>query len=313
MNTRNLFSEQKGVMSVDKLKFPGHMRNFFLATAVLVLCFSKPLYDLLRFAVEDDLYSYIPLIPMISVYLVWLQRGKSWPSFVSGRKPATIFLAGGLVMLAGYRFVIHSASPANEDYLAATIFAFLLFFTAISCLFLGKNIARMIAVPISLLVFIIPFPVFVRHEIETFLQYGSAAVANGLFQMSGMPVYQDGLMFRLPGFNLEVAPECSGIRSSLVLFITSLLAAYLFLRTPWKRATLVLAVIPLALLRNGFRIFVIGQLCVRIGPEMINSFIHRHGGPLFFALSLIPLFLLLLLFRKSERAIRKSPPQPSKI
>ena len=154
----------------------------------------------------------------------------------------------------------------------------------------------------------IPFPEFVRHGIEMFLQHGSAVVAAGMFMLSGMPVYQDGLMFRLPGINLEVAKECSGIHSSLVLFITSLLAGNLFFRTHWKRATLALAVIPLALLRNGFRVFIIGQLCVRAGPEMIDSPVHRHGGPLFFVLSLLPLLLLLVILRKSELTLQKSSP-----
>jgi len=87
-----------------------------------------------------------------------------------------------------------------------------------------------------------------------------------------------------------------------VLFITSLVAGGLFLRSPWRRAVLTLAVLPLALLRNGFRVFTIGQLCVRIGPQMIHSPIHKQGGPLFFALSLIPFFLLLLWLRKSENS-----------
>jgi exosortase/archaeosortase family protein len=63
---------------------------------------------------------------------------------------------------------------------------------------------------------------------------------------------------------------------------------------------LVIVVVPLAILRNGFRIFVVGELCVRISHDMINSPIHRHGGPIFFVLSLIPFFALLLLLRKSE-------------
>jgi exosortase/archaeosortase family protein len=63
---------------------------------------------------------------------------------------------------------------------------------------------------------------------------------------------------------------------------------------------LVCAVIPLGLLRNGFRILVISLLCVHIGPEMINSVIHRRGGPFFFAASLIPLFLLLWWLRRGE-------------
>src|SRR5207245_2243041 len=85
-----------------------------------------------------------------------------------------------------------------------------------------------------------------------------------------------------------------------VLLITSILAANMFLRTTWRRALFVGAVIPLGLLRNGFRILVVALLCVHIGPHMIDSPIHRRGGPLFFALSLVPLFLMLWLFRRSE-------------
>jgi exosortase/archaeosortase family protein len=59
-------------------------------------------------------------------------------------------------------------------------------------------------------------------------------------------------------------------------------------------------VIPLGLLRNGFRVWVIGELCVRIGPQMIDSPIHHRGGPVFFVLSLVPLFLLLLYLSKCE-------------
>jgi exosortase C (VPDSG-CTERM-specific) len=298
-------------MSVDELKPPAHLRNMFLAVVILVLCFGKPLIDLLWLAAKDDLYSYIPLIPMVSFYLVWLQKNNLPPQSKTAHKLAALFFAGGLVPIACYWFAIRSASLANVDYLALTIFAFLMFFTGVWCLFLGREILRAIAFPIALLVFMIPYPEFIRHGLETFLQNGSAAVADGLFRLSGMPVYRDALMFRLPGFNLEVATECSGIHSSLVLFILSLLAGYLFLRKPWNRAILTLAVIPLALLRNGFRIFVIGQLCVRVGPEMINSSIHRHGGPLFFILALIPLFLLLILLRKSERTIKNSPLQTS--
>ena len=299
-------------MSVDEAKPSAQLRKFFLAVAILVLCFGRPLCDLLRLTIKDDLYSYIPLIPLISIYLVWLQK-KSLPCLSEpARKLATLFFAGGLTTIAGYLFAVRSASLANEDYLALIIFAFLLFLTGTCCLFLGRKLSRAIAFPIGLLVFMIPFPEFVRHGIETFLQPGSAAVAAGLFKLSGMPVYQDGLMFRLPGFNLEVATECSGIRSSLALFIMSLLTGYLFLCRPWNRTMLALAVIPLALLRNGFRIFVIGQLCVRVGPEMINSPIHRHGGPPFFILALLPLFLLLIFLRKSERANKNFPTQTSK-
>lgn len=222
----------KGVMSVDEAKPSAPLRKFFLATTVLVLCFGKPLFGLLGLSIKDDLYSYIPLIPLISFYLVWSRRKKLPRVSEPARKPAALFFAGGLVTIVVYWLAVRSASLANEDYLALTIFVFLLFFTGVCCRFLGKEMLRAIAFPIGLLVFMIPFPVFVRHGIETFLQHGSAAVAAGLFKLSDMPVYQDGLMFRLPGFNLEVAPECSGIHSSLVLFIMSLLPSFSIIWEP---------------------------------------------------------------------------------
>jgi hypothetical protein len=44
---------------------------------------------------------------------------------------------------------------------------------------------------------------------------------------------------------------------------------------------------------------------------MINSFIHHQGGPIFFALSLIPLFLLLWWLRRGEA--QRNGPQISPI
>ena len=125
-------------------------------------------------------------------------------------------------------------------------------------------------------------------------------MADWFFRATGTPVLRDGVIFQLPTIVIEVARECSGIRSSWVLFITSLVASHMLLTSTWRRVVLVAFVIPLGIVRNGFRILVIGLLCVHIGPHMIDSVIHHRGGPIFFALSLIPLFLLLIWLRRSE-------------
>jgi exosortase/archaeosortase family protein len=112
---------------------------------------------------------------------------------------------------------------------------------------------------------------------------------------------ENGLDFKLATLPIRVAQECSGYNSSYVLFIVSILAGYMFLKSPWKRAILTFAVIPLAIVRNGFRITTIAYLCTNVGPHMIHHPIHRSGGPIFFALSLIPFLALVWWLRRSER------------
>jgi exosortase len=130
---------------------------------------------------------------------------------------------------------------------------------------------------------------------------GSAEASAILLKLSGTPFYREGPVFQLPGIAIQVAEECSGIHSTLVLFITSLLAGNLFLRSSWSRAVLAAAVLPVGILRNGLRICTIALLSVHLGPEMIDSPIHRRGGPVFFVLSLFLLGILVALLRWVER------------
>jgi exosortase C (VPDSG-CTERM-specific) len=282
-------------------------RGFLPAVAGLVICFSLPIYHLVRFAVESDLYSYVLLMPFVSLYLVWSKRESLPVRSERAWRLGTGLLAAGLVVLAAYWLADRQGwKLTTEDRLAFTIFSLFLMILGICHSFLGRETVRSLAFPIGMLVFMVPFPTWVTDHIETFLQQGSAITAEGFFSLSGTAYSRDGMFFLLPGIRIQVAPECSGIHSSIVLFIVSLLAGYLFLRSPAKRAVLALAMIPLALLRNGIRIFTIGQLCVHIGPQMIDSPIHRHGGPLFFILSLIPFMLLLLFLQKADRKKARS-------
>ena len=98
---------------------------------------------------------------------------------------------------------------------------------------------RGLTFPFALLVFMVPLPDLVVAGLEDFLMRASAEVAHWFFQWSGTPVFRSGQVMEMPGTTLEVAPECSGIRSTLVLFITSLIASYLFLSSKWHRGLLV--------------------------------------------------------------------------
>jgi exosortase C (VPDSG-CTERM-specific) len=267
-----------------------------LWVVALTLAFIQPLMGLMRHAIGSELHSYIPLVPFVAGYLLYLQRAKL-PTTYRTSMAGAIVLAGIAVAGLAASWVWRGSLSVNDG-LAVLTLAYLSLVAAGGFLFVGSEWMTSAAFPIGFLIFLVPLPDAVVTGLERASVLGSADVSAFLLRMTGTPIVRDGEVFMLPGIVVKVAQECSGIRSSWVLFITSIVAAHLFLESPWRRIVLVAFVIPLAIVRNGFRILVIGLLCVHIGPHMIDSVIHHQGGPLFFALSLIPLFLLLWWLRR---------------
>jgi exosortase C (VPDSG-CTERM-specific) len=266
---------------------------------VATLAFIQPLTRLMLHAAQSELHSYIPLVPCVSIYLLYIQRRTLVAVHRHSIGGAAIL--GGISVAALAAWIEWRGSLSVNDGLALVALAYLSIVAAGGFLLLGWKWMAAAAFPVAFPIFMVPLPDAAVKWLETALVLASADVAALLFQMTGTPLLRDGTIFRLPGIVLRVAEECSGIHSSWVLLITSLVASHLFLKSPWQRIVLVAFVIPLGIIRNGFRILVIGLLCVHVGPQMIDSIIHRRGGPLFFALSLAPLFLLLALLRRQER------------
>lgn len=279
-------------------------RHFALAAGAVALLFAKPLFDLTRFALNSDTFSHIILIPFIAAYLASLRwKTATQQSAASERGVYAASTAAALIALLTALLAFAAGvffKPADVRVCLWTL-SFVLLIWAVALRFLGWPAVRQLAFPFALLLFMVPLPQVIMDGIEIFFQHASAFAAAQMIKISGLPAMQDGLFFLLPGLAIQVAQECSGIRSTLVLFITSLIAGYLLLRRPRDRAILALAIIPLAILRNGFRIFSLAWLSVEVNPNIIDSALHHRGGPIFFALSLIPLFLLLLLLRKLEK------------
>jgi exosortase C (VPDSG-CTERM-specific) len=283
-------------------RLPKQVGWFLWFVIGLSIAFAKPLYEMLSYSLSTDLHSHAILIPLISTYLVWLQRKQPLPLPVSSPALAVVPLAIGLVAVKAMLFPGPEMAAAKpNDYLALTTFGYLCLLWAGALLLLGARFLRGFVFPAAFLIFMVPMPTVIENAVEIFFQHASADASAVLFSLAGMTYHREGLIFELPGIAIRVAQECSGIRSSLVLFITSLLAGHLFLQTPHRRWVIAVCVIPLAIVRNGFRIFTIGMLCVHVHPEMIDSWIHHRGGPVFFALSLVPFFLLLFWLRRNER------------
>jgi exosortase C (VPDSG-CTERM-specific) len=289
-------SAQVGERTLD-LRRRRSLLGFSLFGILLVAIFIKPLFYLMVYSAGQELHSHILLIPFVSAYLIYIRRSSLPADYTFSPGWSMIPSVAGVIALVAAVF----GPPLSEnDYLALMALSFVSFLAAGGFFFLGRKWMAVAAFPFAFLIFMVPLPDRITDFLETASKLASAEAANLFFNMTGTPTLRDGNIFQLPGMTIEVAQECSGIRSTWVLFITSLVAAHLFLKSPWRRTLLVAAVIPLGILRNGLRVAFIGLLCVYGGPEMINSIFHRRGGPPFFVLSLIPLFLLMWWLRRGE-------------
>src|SRR6516164_11835461 len=100
------------------------LRLLVVLSAVLLVCFAKPLLALLNFALHSDLFSYVLLIPFISGYLVWIKR-QSLPSLSKPvRGYSLVPFVGGLLALL---FWLRGVAGTQNSLSLATLSLLLLF------------------------------------------------------------------------------------------------------------------------------------------------------------------------------------------
>jgi exosortase len=266
-----------------------------LAAAVMVY---GPLSDLFASRFMRDYHTLIPFIPIISIYLLYLKRKEIWDKMQYSFGPGVAVIITGIVLYAiGLGF---GKNLNQNDYATVITFSSLVLLWGAFIFAYGIKAFTAALFPLLFLVFMIPVPAFIMEKIIVFLQNGSTEFANFLFWVSQAPYYREGFVFHLPSMSVEVAPECSGIRSGLALFITALLAGYLFLNSWWRRVILVLCVFPITMFKNGIRITTLTLLGTYVDPRILESDLHREGGIPFFILALLLMAPILYWLRKRE-------------
>jgi exosortase len=275
----------------------------FIFGAISLAIWWGPLAFTLALASRDDRYTHILLIIPVSAALLFLD----WKDrrALEGERPdrsgaaiSSAFLCVAVLIAAWSRW--KSGTLPSDLQLSVSVFAFVVWSIAAFALCFGAPALRRSIFPLCFLFWLVPLPGLVLSAVVGLLQQGSVLAAHFLFWVTGVPVTLDGLLINIPGLTLEVAPECSSIRSSLMLVVTTMVLAQLLLRSPWRKALLVSVAIPLSVAKNGLRIYAIAMLSTRVDAGFLHGRLHRQGGFIFFAIALATIFLLLWLLRRSE-------------
>lgn len=276
---------------------------FILFVVVSMAIFAAPLRSLFKFAWESDTFSYILLIPVVGAYFFYEYRKE-----IFARKDGWHFAGAVPIALAIPMFAIGTGQADRlglPNYLALMTLSCLFLLVGGLGIFYGVAAWKAARFPIFFLLFTAPIPEVLLDKIVVFLQDWSAEVANVFFGVTGVPIYRDGFIFNLPGLTIEVAKECSGIRSSISLFLVSLLAGHLMLRQTWRKAVLTLSIVPIAIVKNAVRIVTLSLLAVYVDPRILGSVAHQRGGIPIFFLALVLLGCVLVLLRRKDKKERE--------
>jgi exosortase len=273
-----------------------------------VVIFFFPIGALGRVILGNETYSHIPLIPLMSLFLLGMQRKSIFA--VADRRPATGFtVCAGGVALYGIAFALreHLDTPAfrnqdvPNDYLTLCTAGLVAWIIGSFIAIYGTRAFKEARFALLFLVFMIPIPMFLLDRIITALQYASAEAADIVFGLTGASYYRNGMVFEFPNVAIRVAEECSGIRSSLSLFILATITGFFFLRTQSRRVILALAIFPITVVKNGFRIVTVTLLANYVDMRFItHHWIHQSGGIPFFAVALMMFIPIVWMLRRSE-------------
>ena len=271
----------------------------FAAMVVLsIAIFWHALQVLVLFSLSRESSSHIALIPLVSIYLLYTERLRVFQIVRTGS------VLGGVVALAAivlYLFVWRRWPIQDpEQFLPGAALAIVFFWFGGFLLCYGGDAWRRASFELLFLLLMIPLPSPILERTIYYLQQGSTEIAFLLFKAFGVPVLRQGFILSVPGVTIEVAKECSGIRSSMALLITCLLAAHLFLSTTWKKLVFVLLAVPLGIIKNGIRITTLTLLSIYVDPSFLHGNLHRDGGFVFFFLALAILAPVLIAFQRSD-------------
>lgn len=252
---------------------------------------------MIAYSLQNESASHILLIPVVAFYLLFAARRRIFSQSDFAISPGLIVILAAV----GLFWVATRLSGEGSDRLSLEVLALVCLWVGGFVGSYGLKASRAAIFPLLFLLLMVPWPSAVLDRVILWLQEGSTDVTFAIFKALGVPVLRAGFVLTVPGVAIEVASECSGIRSSMALLITCLLAAHFCLRTKWKMMLFVLLVIPLSIIKNGIRIATLTLLSLYVDPDFLRGNLHRDGGFVFFFLALAMLFPVLRVLEKTEK------------
>ena len=234
-------------------------------------------------------YSHGILVAPFAIGLLWLKRANMPPI----QRSQIVWGLTLLIASVGLRIF-----SARLFYAPMDGYSIILWLCGSVWIFFGWPVLRWSLPAILFLWFMIPLPYSVASSLSLPLQRIATVASTWMLQFLGQPAISEGNTILINESTLEVANACSGLR--VFMGIIALAAAYLMLvkMSHWKKALLVVSVVPIALLANALRIVATAYLYQIESFDNMHQAIHDVSGWLMIPLAAVMFWLVLLYFSK---------------
>jgi exosortase A len=228
---------------------------------------------------RSDTFAHAFLVPPIVLWLMWRKR-KALAPIVPAPQPWV------LVPFAAVALLWFTADLVAVN--AATQFALVAMLVLTVPAVLGLQVAWQLLFPLTFAFFCVPFGEFVMPQ----LMQWTADFTVAALQLSGIPVYREGLQFVIPTGNWSVVEACSGVRYLIASFMVGTLFAYLNYRSWQRRLAFGVVSLLVPVLANWVRAYLIVMIGHLSGNKLAVGVDHLIFGWVFFGVVIMLMFLI---------------------
>lgn len=244
-------------------------------------------WSMISIWLRSDTFAHGFLILPISAWLVWDKRQDLINLTPKPEYRALVVLFG-----AGFLWLLGNI----VDALVVQQLALVVMLISGLWMVLGNQVCLAILFPLLFLLFAVPM----GEELVPSLMEFTADFTVKLIQITGIPVYREGLFFSLPSGEWSVVEACSGIRYLIASITLGSLFAYLTYSSMTKRLIFMAAAIIVPIFANGMRAYIIvmlghfSDMTVAVGVD------HLIYGWVFFGIVMLILFSIGAIWRDPE-------------
>jgi exosortase A len=242
-----------------------------LLIAALLLLFRETAAAMVAIWIRSETFAHAFLVVPIVLWMIWRRR-ETLATLTPRPVPWVVLPMAAICLL----WLLGELVGVN----AATQFALVaLLVLSVPAVF-GWAVTGALLFPLMFLFFAVPFGEFMVPSMMSW----TADFTVSALQLTGVPVFREGLQFVIPSGNWSVVEACSGVRYLIASFMVGTLFAYLNFRTPGRRAAFILTSLLVPILANWVRAYLIVMLGHLSGNKLAAGVDHIIYGWVFFGL-----------------------------